>query len=167
MARTIDSAVQTLLETNYGQEIIVVLEIFWTNRQDVSIQTFPPPAGATERMWYADREIAGAPEVKSNILEISEVDAAVQVSQGGQSKSVKVKLDDTDGSMKAIFDVNDMHKKPVRVWFHVVGTDFATKKFPIFLGQINTPVRWSEGERSFEFEIVNRIEDVEVGFLKN
>jgi hypothetical protein len=57
-----------------------------------------------------------------------------------------------------------MHKKPVRVWFHVVGADFATKKFPIFLGQINTPVRWLEGDRSFEFEIVNRIEDVEVGF---
>jgi hypothetical protein len=164
MARDIDPAVQTLLETQLGQEIIVVLEIFWTERQDVSIQTFPPPAGATERKWYADREIAGAPEVKSNILQMSDVDAAVQVSKGGQSKSVRVILDDTDGEMKAIFDVNDMHKKPCRVWFYVNGTDFATEKFPIFLGQINTPVRWSEGDRTFEFEVVNRIEDVEVGF---
>ena len=164
MARTIDSTVQTLLETNLGQEIIVVLEIFWANRTDISIQTFPPPAGSTTRIWYADREIDGAPEVESKILSLGEIDAAVQVSQGGQSKSVPVTLDDTDGTIKALFDTNDLHKKPVRVWFYVKGTDFATKKFPIFLGQINSPVRWSEGRRQFSFDIVNRIEDVEVGF---
>lgn len=165
MARTIDPAVQTLLEaTLAGTEVVVVLEIFWSDRSDLSIQTFPAPAGATERIWYSDRPIAGVPEVKSNILEFSAVDAAVQVTRGGQSKSVRAKIDDTDGGeVKAIYDANDMHKTPVRVWFWVEGTDFATKKFPIFLGHMNTPIIWDEGERTFEFQIVNRIEDSEVG----
>ena len=88
MARTIDPTVQTLLEAQLaGTEIVVVLEIFWTDRSDLSVQTFPAPAEATERVWYADRAIAGFPEVKSNILEFSSVDAAVQVTRGGQSKS--------------------------------------------------------------------------------
>ena len=162
--RTIDSTVQTLLETQLGQEIVVVLEIFWTERQDISIQTFPPPAGSTTRIWYADRAIDGFPEVRSNIIALGEIDASVIVSQGGQAASVPVTLDDTDGEVKRLFDTNDLHKKPVRVWFWVEGTDFATKAFPIFLGQINSPVVWKEGDREFSFEIVNRIEDVEVGF---
>lgn len=158
MARTIDSAVQTLLESEHGQQIVVVLEVFWSDQQDVSIQ------GPSERIWYADRPIPSAPYVKSSILSLSPVDATVQISQGGQTKSINVTLDDTDGDVKEIFDVRDIHKTPVRVWFFVEGTDFETKKFPIFLGQINTPVTWDEGERTFTFSVVNRIEDVEVGF---
>lgn len=165
MARTIDSTVQALLDAPLaGTEIVVVLEVFWTNRSDTSIQTFPPPSSAVERIWYADRTIPNYPEVKSKILDLGNVDAAVQVTQGGQSKSVAVTLDDTDGELKELFDNNDMHKTPVRVWFYVMGTDFATKKFPVFLGQINTPVVWDEGKRTLAFSIVNRIEDAEVGF---
>ena len=164
MSRTIDPTVQALLDTSLGQEIIVVLEIFWTDRSDVSIQTFPPPTTQAERFFYADRPIDGHPEVRSSILSLSNVDAAVQVSQGGQSKSVSVELDDSDGELKTIFDGRDIHKAPCRVWFYVAGTDFDTEKFPIFLGQINSPVEWSEGERKFSFQIINRIEDVEVGF---
>jgi len=167
MSRTIDPTVQALLDTpEDGTEIVVVLEVFWTKRTDTAIQPFPPPADATERIWYADRPIPNYPEIKSNILELGNVDAAVQVSQGGQSKSLAVTLDDTnpDGELKQLFDTNDVHKTPVRVWFYVMGTDFATKKFPIFLGQINTPVVWDEGKRTFSFSIVNRIEDAEVGF---
>jgi hypothetical protein len=158
MARTIDPTVQALLDTPLdGTEIVVVLEVFWTSRTGTEIQTFPPPSGATERRWYADRSIPGFPEVKSNILSLGSVDAAVQVTQGGQSKSVAVELDDTDdGELKELFDTNDLHKIPVRVWFYVMGTDFATKKFPIFLGQINTPVVWDEGKRTFSFNVVNR-----------
>ena len=149
--RTIPAATQTLLENDYGEEIIVVLEIFW-NR------------GSNEKIWYADREISGAPEVKSSILEVPGVDAAVQVSRGGQSQSVRIRLDDTDGSIKAIYDTTDIHKVPVRVWGYVNGSTFSTDKFKIFLGQINSPVVWSEGRRTLSFNVVNRIEDVKIGF---
>jgi len=151
MARDVPANVQTLLETDTGQEIIVILEVFWSGSNSSST-------------FYADREIAGHPEVKSSILSLSNVDAAVQISQGGQSKSVSATIDDTDGEIKEVFDSNDIHKAPCQVWFYVNGTDFDTDKFSIFLGQINSPIKWSEGERTFEIQIINRIEDVEVGF---
>lgn len=167
MARVIPSDVQALLDNPNGEEeIIIVLEIFW-NRQEAA--GTPLPANSRS-LFYADRKISGAPYVNSSILSLPPVDAAVQIAQGGQSKSLSVLMDDTGikgddpGAIKRIFDVSDPHKAPVRVWFYVLGTDFETKKFPIFLGQINSPVEWLEGQRTFSFNIVNRIEDVEVGF---
>lgn len=158
MARTIPAAVQTRLDNNLGEEIVVVLEIFWAERADTTV------TGPGNRVWYADRDIPGVSYVKPKILNTGIVDAVVQILQGGQSKNVPIKLDDTEGDIKAVYNVTDIQKAPVRVWFYVMGTDFETEKFPIFLGQINSPVVWDEGERILDFQVVNRVEDVEVGF---
>ena len=151
MARTIPAATRTLLDTQLGQEYVLVLEVAWG--RDLNNTAF-----------YADRAIPGAPQVKSSVITMGRVDAAVQVSQGGQSKSVNVVLSDTDGAIKTAFDSNDTHKTPVRIWFYMMGTDFDTDKFPVFLGQMNSPIEWDEGNRTFSFGVVNRIEGVEVGF---
>lgn len=147
--RTIPSAAQTKLETDLGVEVIVVLEVMWT--------------GTANSHYYADKTISGTP-VQGKILSLTGLEESVQVSGGGQSQQIQVVLDDTDGTIKGIFDTNDIHKVPVRVWVYISGTNWATDKFSVFLGQINSPVMWSEGFRRFSFSIVNRIEDVEVGF---
>lgn len=149
--RTIPANLQNKLETDLGTELVVVLEIFWGG-------TATGPS-----KFYADRTIANTP-VLGKILSMSSFDEAVQVSGGGQSASLNVTLDDTGGEIKTEFDVNDIHKAPVKVWFYAIGTTFATDKVLVFLGQINSPVEWSEGQRTFELSVVNRIEDVEVGF---
>lgn len=151
MARTIPAAVQTRLENDLGEEPIIVLEIFWSG-----------DTGSSE--FYAERSIDTAPEVNPKIISVPPFDEAVQVSGGGQSSEFAVELDDTDGVIKAIFDTQDVHKITVQAWFYLLGTDFATEKVKIFRGQINSPVVWSEGFRTFSFNVVNRIEDVEVGF---
>ena len=152
--RTITSATQTKLETDLGVEVLVVLEIFWASEDGTA-------TGPSE--FYADKEITGT-QVKGKILTMSAFDEAVQVTGGGQAASFSVTLDDTDGAIKAIFDANDVHKTPVKVWLYVTGTDFDTDKVAIFQGQVNSPVTWREGERTFDISVVNRIEDVEVGF---
>ncbi|MHC4120129.1 MAG: hypothetical protein ACYSWO_21760 [Planctomycetota bacterium] len=149
MVRTIPAATQTRLETDLGASIIIVLEVFWT--------------GSTQSKFYADREISGT-QVKGKILSMTNFNEAIQVSGGGQSQSFSVTLDDTDGEIKEIFDANDVHKVPVQVWFYEAETNFNTDKFEVFLGQINSPVEWSEGERTFTLSVINRIEDKEVGF---
>jgi len=151
MARTIPAAVQTILDSGYEVEVTAILEIFWG--RDTS--------GPSE--FYGDREIPGS-QVKAKILNLSEIDEAVQVSGGGKSASFTVQLDDTDGDIKAIYDVQDVHKIPVKVWYFPTGADFATEKVDVFLGQIESPVVWSDGGRTFSFSVVNKIEDVEVGF---
>jgi hypothetical protein len=154
MARTIPAATQTKLEQDLGTEVLIVLEVFWASTDGTA--TGPST-------FYADREIEDG-TVKGSILEMGAFDEAVQVSGGGQSASFSVTLDDTDGALKAVFDSNDIHKAPVKVWLYVSGTTFSTDKVAIFQGQINSPVEWSEGLRTLSFSVVNRIEDVEVGF---
>lgn len=154
MTRDITAAAQSALETDLGTEIITVIEIFWASTDG----TATGPSS-----FYADREIESG-RVKGAVVQMSEIDEIVQVTGGGQAASFNVELDDTDGALKTIFDANDIHKVPVRVWLYVNGTDFDVDKVPIFQGQINSPVVWSEGQRILSFSVVNRIEDVEVGF---
>lgn len=149
--RELPVALQTKLSTDLGTEIVIVLEIFWGG------------SSTGPSKFYADRTIDGTPVI-GKILAMSSFDEAVQVSGGGQAASLSVTLDDIGGEIKEEFDRYDIHKAPVKVWFYAMGTTFATDKVLVFLGQINSPVEWSEGQRTFELSVVNRIEDVEVGF---
>lgn len=152
--RTLTPAAQAALEEQYGVEVIVVLEIFWAS---------PDGTATGPSSFYADRELNDG-AVKGSIISMGNFDEAVQVTGGGQAASFRVTLDDTDGSLKAIYDANDIHKAPVKVWLYVSGTSFSADKVAIFQGQINSPVEWSEGQRTLELSVVNRIEDVAVGF---
>ena len=153
MARTITANAQTALDTDKGVEVIVVLQIFWGG-----------DSGGPSK-YYADRELEGG-TIKGSILTMGAFNEAVQVSGGGQSSSFSVVLDDTDGDIKSNFDTYDIHKAPVKVWLFpkTSSTSFFADRVPVFLGQINSPVVWSEGQRQLELSVVNRIEDVEVGF---
>jgi hypothetical protein len=156
MTRAITAAAQTALETDLGVEVIVVLEFFWASTDSTA-------TGPSE--MYADTDLESG-SITGKIIDMTDFDEAVQVSGGGKAASFTVTLDDTDGAIKAIFDANDIHKTPVKVWlFPSDGTTtFAADKIPIFQGQINSPIIWSEGARTLRLQVVNRIEDKEVGF---
>ncbi len=147
MARNISAASLAKLATNLGTEPVNILEIQW-------IADGPRDA-------YADRDIEGG--IKGRILEIGGLDDVVQISGGGQSQQISLTLDDTDGSLKQILDTQDIHKRPCWVyqWFEGLAT---SEKFLIFRGEINSPVEWNEGDRTVSFDVISKIEDVEVGF---
>lgn len=147
MPRTISAASIAKLSQNLGTEPINIIEIQWVD--------------GGQRTSYADRDIAGG--IKGNIIELSGLDAVVQVSGGSQSEQISVTLNDTDGELKSIIDSTDPHKRPCWVyqWFDGIPTD---DKFLIFKGVINTPVEWNEGDRTLKFDIISKIEDAEVGF---
>lgn len=145
--RNLSVAALAKIAQEKGVEPVLILEIQW--------------AGSATAIYYADKDIPGFAAGK--ITEVGELDEIVQVSGGGKSEQIRVTLDDTDGALKEIFDTIDVHKKSARVWQWFAGIDIADK-FLVFKGQINSPVVWNEGERTLEVAIVNRIEDVEVGF---
>lgn len=151
MARTVPAAVTTRLANDLGEKPMVVVECLW-NGDD----------GSTE--FYAEQKIPTAPHVKPKVLSVPPFDEVVQITGGGQSSEVPVELSDSDGAIKALFNTIDFHKITVQLWFYLQGTDFETEKLKLFRGQINSPVNWTEGGRRFAFSVVNRIEDVEVGF---
>lgn len=145
--RTIPAAALAKLATQYGTEPIVILEIGW-------VDGISPSS-------YADRDIGTT--VKGRILDVSGLDNVINVLGGGESQQISVVLDDHDGTLKAIMDHHDIHKRPCWVYQWFEGLDLSDK-FLVFKGEINSPLEWSEGERTIRFDVISRIEDVEVGF---
>lgn len=138
--RTISSNALAKLAQNLGTEPIVAIEIQWVE--------------GGERHKYSD---------KDKILAVGDLDDVVDVDGGGQSQQISITLDDTDGSIKAILDANDIHKRPCWVYQWFEGLDYSDK-FLIFTGQISSPIEWDEGDRTVQFTVISKIEDIEFGF---
>jgi hypothetical protein len=144
--RNVSDAALAKLTSNTGSEPVNLLQIYWTD---------------TNIIWYSDRTINA--DIRGKILEMSAFDDVVNFSGGSASQTFNVTLDDVDGSIKNIYNYNDIHKAKVKVyqWFTGIPLDDA---FLIFEGQINSPIVWKEGERTISFSIVSQLEDQEIGF---
>lgn len=147
--RDLSPAIETALQSQYGIEAINIVGIKWGEFQET--ETF-----------YGDKEVAGA-VVKPNILALSGLDFVINVDDGSDSAEISITLSDTDGELKTIIDTNDIHKREVWVYQHIVGADFSDKSV-IFQGCINSPIEWDEGSRTLSFNVVSKIEDAEIGF---
>jgi hypothetical protein len=134
--------------TGQAAEPIVTFEIQWVE--------------GGQRYKYADRDIA--PDVRGRVQEVSNIDAVVQVSNGGDSQEIDVSLSDLDGEIKTIMDAHDIHKRPCWVYQYFKGLDYPTDKFLLFKGFISSPLTWNEADRTVKFTVISKIEDTEIGF---
>src|SRR5690606_28158960 len=99
MVRSISALAQQYLDENFGTEPIVIIEIQWVNGGSVST--------------YSDKNLGGK---EGKILQVSGLDnttviQGVQSGVSGDTQSIRVVLDDTDGKIKTILDSHDIHKK--------------------------------------------------------
>jgi hypothetical protein len=156
MVRKISAASLALLAQPQGIEPINTLEIQWSKSTEINLSNFPT-TGVYADKAYPDFGIDG------RIIELSNLENVVNFYGGSSSQSLKVKLDDTDGQLKRIFDNVDIHKIPVWVkqWFG--GLPYS-EAFVIFEGELSSPIVWNEGDRTLAFDVVSKVEDVEVGF---
>ena len=130
------------LTTKQGIEPICIVEIDWV-------------AGTTAQ--YADKAIFNIP---GKVVEISELDDVAAVSGASNGQQVTVVLDDTDGSIKALLDTQDVHKRPARLYQYFTGLAL-TDRFELFDGYITTPIVWSERDRTVTVTILSQLELVE------
>lgn len=151
MVRNISSTGLAKLATKKGTEPIFIVDVDWA-----ATGTFTS---------YADRDIVvgGVTKVYGRILSVGEVDNVVDVSGGSNSQEVALKLDDTDGTIKAIMGQHDIHKRAVKVYQWFAGLDLSDR-FLVFEGIITSPIQWNEGDRTVGFNIVSRLEAQEIGF---
>jgi len=133
-----------------GTEPIFIIEVVWGDKGNPTAPT----------LSYADRDFDG---VDGKILEVSGLDAIIKLGTTGVTTSISIVLDDTDGSIKTILDTNDVHKSSVRV-YQTYGALDAVSKFLLFAGIIETPIDYSEADRSISLDVVSLIEDREIGF---
>lgn len=151
MVRAISANAQAFLDQNIGTEPALIIEIQWVDDGPIFV--------------YSDKNIN---KNEGKILSFSSLDNSVvvqglQSATSGDSQSISVTLDDTDGVIKEIIDSHEIHKEPAWVYQWFQGLDIADK-FLLFKGQISSPLQWNEGDRTVSFDIITRIEDAEVGF---
>ena len=147
--RNISAAGLAKLATRHGNEPITILEVDWATNCTRS---------------YADRDVGtGASTIPGKIIEVGDMDNVVNVLANNSSQSINITLDDTDGTIKAIFDAYDIHQRNARVYQYFDGLDL-TDKFLLFAGKVSTPITWNERDRTVKFTIISQLEDHEVGF---
>ena len=143
--REISAAGLAKLASKQGTEPICIVEIDWID-------------GSTAK--YADRTVLNIP---GKIVEVGELDDAVNLAGNSGSTQLSLTLDDTDGSIKAILDSHDPHYRPARVYQYFTGLDISDR-FLLFSGVVTTPLSWNERDRTVKLTILSQLEDREIGF---
>ncbi len=141
-------AINTIAQTN-GIEPVNIIRVQWVKGGGY--------------FYYSDRNIPDQKQYQGKLLDLAGLEAVLDVSQGSSSVSVKVTLNDTDGTIKKIFDEHDIINRPVVIyqWFTDISSVY---KFQIYSGVVSTPVEWNEGDRSISFDVMTRLVDTNVGF---
>ena len=129
----------------YGNEPVTIVEVDWIVGQTAS---------------YADRTVGSIP---GRIIEVGELDDAINLSGNADSQQLTLVLDDTDGTIKTILDAHDVHKRDARVYQYFTGLSL-TDKFLLFAGKITSPITWNERDRTVTVTVLSQLEDREVGF---
>jgi hypothetical protein len=150
LVRSISSGALTTLATSYGTEPINIIEIQWNPGTIIQ---------------YADKDIniANGPQIDGKIIELTGLDNVIDILGGSTTGSISVTLDDTDDSIRQIFNTVDIHRKQCTVYQWFPNLAFSDR-FIIFTGYIVSPIEWSEGERTLKFDILSGVFSRDVGF---
>jgi len=145
--RNINPAALAKIAQTEGTDPLVLVQIFWT--EDSSI-------------IYGDRQVV-TDGVRGLLLNVGDIENVVNTTQGSNTGSLAIQLDDTSGELKTIYDAHDIHKRPVYVlqWFPDLPLANA---FILFDGVISSPIVWNETDRTLAFEVLSKVESLEVGY---
>lgn len=151
--RTMTANALAEIAKQFGTEPVTIIEVQWT--ENGSIQRYGDVADTDNKVLGNIREVTGL----DNVITIS------GVTQGttGESAQIGIVLSDVSGKLKNILDQNDIHKQPAWVYQWFPNLDYSDR-FLLFKGQISSPIEWDEGDRTVSFDIINQLEDAEVGF---
>lgn len=145
--RNISAASLATLQQTTGVEPVIAVRVYW---------------GGSIYTTYADRKF-NTEGLVGRLLSISGIEDIIDINANASSVDLSILLDDANGDIKNIFDHNDIHKTRVQVlqWFSNLPLSDA---FVIFEGEIASPIVWSEGARTLQFQVMTRLEEREVGF---
>lgn len=116
-------------------------------------------------LYYADKDIIidGVTVMRGLILNKTQIDTVLNLEANRPSAVVTIELDDTDGSLKTLLNNYNLHKRPAVLYQWYEGLTLA-QKFPVFSGEVASPIVWSEGDRTLSFDLTSIVEDKEAGF---
>ncbi len=156
MARTIPAQSLAKLTQTHGAEPVIMVDVTWLI-DGVAIRYATKDVVAFSTVSGADISIPG------KVQEIGSIDSVVAISLNETSEEFSLVLDDLDETIKGIIDFNDIMLRDVSVYQWFEGLNFEDR-FLIFQGKINSPISWSETDRTVKFNVVSQLEDKDVGF---
>ncbi|MCK9570334.1 hypothetical protein M0R72_15415 [Candidatus Pacearchaeota archaeon] len=148
--RTIPATVLPYLQTQYGSEPIFIVEVAWS--RDTS-----------NRIAYSDQKIEDAAYPYPTLVELENFDTSLRIQGASDSQSTTVTLDDTDGSLRSILDIQDIQKCPCWIYQTFKGLPY-TERILLFSGEISSPINWDEGSRTLQFTIATKTTETDVAF---
>lgn len=148
MPRNFPDAILAEIRKQFGAEPMLAVEVEWAEGTPVA---------------YADQKLDNAEYPYPKLVSIGRFDSTRIVKGGSDSQEVNVVLDDVDGSIREIIDSHDIHLNKASVYLAFQGVPYAAKAL-MFEGNINSPLVWDEGARTFSFNILSKIESLEAGF---
>lgn len=143
--RTVTPQTAAKLQQRLGTEPLLLVEVEWV------------PGNF---MMYSDQDVAGA---ITKLISLGGFDTSMTLTGSGDSQEVSVVLDDTDGSLRSIYEHNDVHKRPAKVYLLFKGLDISHKML-LSKGEVVTPIEWDEAQRTVSFSILSQLASVEAGF---
>ena len=142
--KTVSLPSQLSLETQYGVEPILVLEVSWT---DDSVS------------YYSDTVNV---EADTRIVSVSEIGQTLNP-LNNQIGSVEVTISDDKDEIKDLTKSFDLHKRPCKLIMTFAGRTIEDG-FTVFTGVISSPFEFDETQRTVTFTLVQQIESFEVAF---
>lgn len=140
--RNIPSGV--LNQITSGSEPVFVVGIVWNG---------------TTPTYYATKDNIGI--CLPYVISVAEIETVTRL-DGGAATSFEMVFDDSSAHFKGIFDSLDIHFRPIAIYQYFDG--MGSGLFPIFYGQLSTPIVWDEGQRTFSMSALTRESNLEVGF---
>lgn len=144
--RNLTSAALNKIKQLKGTEPVIIVDIQWT------------PGGPYSR--YADKDYQN---IQGRILDVSSIDDVIKVSRSETTAELTVTLSDEDLVLRHIVNHNDIHFRNARVWQWFTDLPLSDA-FLLFNGKINSPIDYSDADRTLTITILSELEATEIGF---
>lgn len=142
-----------------ASEPLTIIGVQWVDVLEPAGRFTPAKLVPGPWVLYSDKELPG---VHGKIMNVGSIDHQLSYTSINSS-NVDVTLSDIDGLVKGYYDSNDLHKRKCFIWQYFGGLNI-NDRFVIFQGLTNSPITWSEGDRTIHFSLLSEVEDKEVGF---
>lgn len=141
--QTIPSALQTLLNTQYGIEPLLLIEMdFGDGTKQYSTKEWSTIYGAVQ--------------------EFSDYQSAANSDSVATTSKVSVTFNDSTGYFKHIYDTVNMYSIPVTVYLSAYGS---STHLLLFEGKIEDPISYNLDDKKLSFDIVSTLIDKDLGYV--
>lgn len=131
-----------------GHEPIILVKVDWS-------------AGT---QWYSDKDMILPPVMaEGRIISVGQLNGQKKQDSVGSVTNISIQMTDDDGSLKSFMDSSNVEYTKVTIFQHFQGLSYADLS-QLFIGYMAGPIEWSEGQRTFKFDVETRLKDQEVGF---